>query len=275
MLVVPERLVRGLMRGFAQTPSFLKAFVLGKPATALAIVLIMMALLAVPGILVQTATLPATEASKPPFSFHRQEFVRDNQIYLKAKYEWGDVESFSEETEIWVKAWNDLEMELEYERKTNSPDFIAILEWKVEIEIQSEIFLFIDQDGDGILTRGKDQVVMTKQLAFNDIEWVLDSGGQKNTFSVSDEEGLAEAQITILKGFTEPDGTTDNEPRGSFVFKLKPTTVNGSTHMAIEVKARFLYPDFSSHVNGYLASSCSDGMTQTWSFPGAQGTSSE
>ncbi|MFQ5837587.1 MAG: hypothetical protein ACE5HJ_02245 [Thermoplasmata archaeon] len=221
--------------------------------------------MALPAVITKSGFL-SSEAADSPFIFKRQEMVRDNEIYVKSEYRWGDVESFEEETEIWVKAWNDLEMELEYERVVKTPDHVSMLKWKVEILLEAVVFLFVDADGDGLFEMGDSQVSMRK-LIFNDIQWIIDPENEKNTFVVTDENEFLEATITIFGGLTEPDGTMDNEPEGHFTFGLISLCSEESTHMAIKVKANFQYPDLDSQMVGYLVSDCSEGITENWSFP--------
>lgn len=273
MVQGPDRLIRRLTRGMTRSPSILRTFVAIKPAATVAIILTVIAAVAVSGILIKASSLSVTEAREPPFTFKRQESVSSNEIHLESEYEWGEVESFTEETELSIKAGNDLEMELEYERTARTPDYVAKLKWKVEIEVESEILFFIDKDGNGGFDEEEDKVVMEKKLVFKEIQWFLDPDGQENTFLIMDEEGFVEAHITILGGFSDPDGTSDNEPQGSFRLILQPICTESSIHVAIEVKADFQYPDFDSKVEGYLVSSCSQGMTETWSFPATEGAS--
>lgn len=253
---------------------------LGKPAALLAVALTLTSALTLPGIIgtpsEPRATLPpeagdtTTEESGPPnqvvHMFRRQEQVRDNEVYIKTKYEWGSVESYEEETEVWIKAWDSLEMEMEYERVVRTPDYNADLKWKVEIEVETEVITFRDLNGNGGFDPDQDEVISERRLSFKDIQWFLDQDGERSTFVMTEVDGLMEAVVTIYRGLTEPDGTADNEPWGSFSIRLIPLCEE-STHVALKVKVMYEHPDYRAEMEGYLVSDCSGGLQHSWSFP--------
>jgi hypothetical protein len=277
MLTRSGKLLTEVSAVIARSPGQLMAFLLGKPATFLAVLLTLISAAALPNVITGSspeATIDAItdtelreQKEKPPYLFSQEQVMGDNEIYVKAVYEWGSVESFEEETEVRVKAWNDIVMELEYERVEKTPDYVAFLKWKVEIEVESEVFLFVDSNGNGRFEADEDEVVMERKLLFNDIVWLMEPEKEKNTFVVTDVEGLVEATITIHRGITEPDGSGSNEPGGSFDFRIRPLCGEGSTYMALKVKAYFLYPDYDSEVVGYMVADCTEGMDLSWSFP--------
>jgi hypothetical protein len=278
-------LVNGITQGLHRLWKLLRSSIAVKPATFIAVVLTLTSAMALPGILTSpisdALTVPAAEAGsgavgldgdksrdgKAIYLFQREEMTRDNEIYIKTKYKWGSVESFEEETELRVKAWNDLEMELEYERVAQTPDYYANLKWKVEIEVEAEVVTFDDVDGNGVFDKGVDKVVDERMLVFNDIQWFLDPVNERSVFVITDQEGLMEVTITIHRGLTEPDGKRDNEPWGSFSFNIVSLCSEDSTHMAMKVKVRYNHPDYTSELIGYLVSDCSEGLSQDWKFP--------
>lgn len=240
----------------------------GRPTTVVAAVISLVAVVLTSSTVLSSVQLMGPSSSQPsPFTFSRQQDVSDNEVFFKTNYEWGHSATFEEETEFRLKAWNDLEMEVEYEKRTTAPDLEAFLKWKVEIEIESEILLFYDADGDGGFDEGVDSVVQEKHLTFEAIQWSIDTDRKKSSFFVRDQDGFLQAMVVIFNGLLEGDGSSENEPYGTFSVLISPWCVEGSTHLAILVKARFLHPDADRRMNEYVVSPCADGMQLSWSFP--------